>query len=391
MMLRKTVFLLGFAFGAAAWAQSVISAHSGVIQYTEGQVTLDGQTVQMKPSEFPDVKTGQTLAAEDGRAEILLTPGVFLRIAENSSFKMISNKLADTRLEMLSGSALLEVGELLQDNAITVMFKGTEIALTKKGLYRIDADPGRLRVYDGEAKVTSGAAGQSLLARKGHEVMLGGQDLEAQNFDLKQTDEFYRWSERRDEYVAEANVTAAKYARDSGLGYGGSITGNGYGAFDPANAGAYGGGYGYGYGGYGYGGLGYGMGMGTWAYNPWFGMFTYVPYNGMFFSPFGFGYFSPGLVGGLYMPGSPYYYTGGYSPITSGVVSRNGGSLLTGRTPGISGTNPGGVFRAGSRMGTGLGRTGISNTGFGGVSSGVRSGGFGGMGAGAAHAGGGRR
>lgn len=149
-MVRKAAFILSFALAASAWAQSVISAHSGVIQYTEGQVKLDGQTVQMKASEFPDVKTGQTLAAEDGRAEILLTPGVFLRIAENSSFKMVSNKLSDTRIEMLNGSAMFEVGELLQDNAITVMFKGTQIELTKKGLYRIDADPGRLRVYDGK-------------------------------------------------------------------------------------------------------------------------------------------------------------------------------------------------------------------------------------------------
>ncbi|HML15998.1 MAG TPA: FecR domain-containing protein [Bryobacteraceae bacterium] len=360
-MLRKAAFLLGFALAASAWGQSVISAHSGVIQYTEGQVTLDGQTVVMKTSEFPDVKTGQTLAAEDGRAEILLTPGVFLRIAENSSFKMVSNKLSDTRIEMLSGSALFEVGELLQDNAITVQFNGAQIALAKKGLYRIDSDPGRLRVYDGEAKLTS-ASGQSLIANKGREVALGEQ-LEAKNFDTKQTDEFYRWSERRDEYVAEANVSAAKYARDSGLGF------NGTSAYGPLGLGGYG---------YGYGGLGYGAGMGTWAYNPWFGMFTYMPYDGMFYSPFGFGYFSPGLVGSLYMPGSPYFYGAGYTPITTGAVSRNGSSLLTtGRTPGIAGSNPGGIYRAGSGS-TGLSsaaRSSIGGSSGLGTSSGMRGGG----------------
>lgn len=57
-------------------------------------------------------------------------------------------------------------------------------------------------------------------------------------FDTKQTDAFYNWSARRDQYVAEANVYAAKSALDSGTGYGNGL----------------------------------GSGGGTWAYNPWVGM-----------------------------------------------------------------------------------------------------------------------
>ena len=45
-------------------------------------------------------------------AEILLTPGVFLRVAENSSIKMISSRLIDTRVDLLSGSILIECAEL---------------------------------------------------------------------------------------------------------------------------------------------------------------------------------------------------------------------------------------------------------------------------------------
>src|SRR5580704_17742352 len=120
---------LAFALSGAvsAWGQSVISAHSGTIHYTEGQVSLDGNAIQPKFGEFPEVKSGQVLAAQDGRAEILLTPGVFLRMAENSSFKMISNQLTNTRLEVQSRSAMIEVGELLSDNAITVVFHNADI------------------------------------------------------------------------------------------------------------------------------------------------------------------------------------------------------------------------------------------------------------------------
>src|SRR5215469_9176596 len=156
-MLGRTVFALGL-FSCSIWAQSVISAHSGVIQLTEGTVQLDGNAIQSpaKLGEFQDVKNGQTLVTKDGDAEVLLTPGVFLRLAENSSFKMVSNKLADTRVEVLSGTAMLQVGELLPDNAITVVFHNSDVTLSKRGLYRFDSEPSaRLRIYEGDARVAS--------------------------------------------------------------------------------------------------------------------------------------------------------------------------------------------------------------------------------------------
>ncbi len=281
-MLRRVPLALLLLTAGAAWAQSVISAHSGVINYTEGNVLLDGQAVRLETSKVTDVKSGQTLAAEDGRSEVLLTPGVFLRLAENSSFKMVSNKLADTRVEIESGSAIVEVGELLQDNVITVLFHDVQIELLKKGLYRIDADSGRLRVYDGEARVTSGS-NTPTVAKKGREVLLGTV-LEAHNFDTKQTDDFYRWSARRDQYVAQANVSAARSVGNYGSGYTGF--------------GNYGSGYGSG-------------GLGSWAWNPWFGMFTFIPYNNMYYSPFGYAYYSPRNVYYLYQPSSGYFGNSG--------------------------------------------------------------------------------
>src|SRR5271165_5519225 len=147
--LSLSVLLVGTS---SAWAQQVISARSGVIHFVEGQVTLEGTLVQPKFAEFPDVKNGQTLAAEDGRAEVLMNPGVILRIGENSSFKMLSNSRSDTRLEVLTGEAVVEVGELLPTNAITLVHGDVHIELIKRGLYQISAD--KFRVYEGEARVT---------------------------------------------------------------------------------------------------------------------------------------------------------------------------------------------------------------------------------------------
>ncbi len=276
--MRKLALALALTGAASVWAQTAISAHSGMIHYVEGEVQLEGQTVEPKFGEFPEVKNGQTTATQDGRAEVLLTPGVFLRLSEDSSFKMISNRLADTSLEVLSGSALIEVDELLKDNSIQVKVKDASVELSKKGLYRFEAEPSRLRVYDGEARVTSGD--QTVMARKGRQVDLNGV-LVASNFDPKTTDSFYRWASRRSSYIATANVSSARAAGQSGL----------------LSSAPY----------------------GNWAWNPWYGMFTYLPGSGYGYSPFGWSYYSPYTVGYLY-PGyygyGSNYYGGGYAQPT---------------------------------------------------------------------------
>jgi hypothetical protein len=107
---RLALGVLALAAGSiAALAQSaVISARSGLIHYVEGQVYVGDQLVETKFGVFPEVKENQQLKTEEGRAEVLLTPGVFLRLGENSSFRMITNRLIDTRLEFLSGRAIVE-------------------------------------------------------------------------------------------------------------------------------------------------------------------------------------------------------------------------------------------------------------------------------------------
>jgi FecR protein len=311
-------------YSAAAWGQSVISAHSGVIHYIEGQVTVDGAVIHPKSTEFPDIKLDQVVATEDGRAEILLTPGVFLRLPENSSARMISNSLADTRLEIVSGSALIEVGQLLRNNAITIEARGVEIALPKQGLYRIDADPARLRVFDGEARVTSGAG--KIDVKRGREVALDAPTLEARAFDAKSTDPFYRWSARRSEYVAEANVISARTASDSG--YGSGFASGGY---------------------------------GSWAFNPWFGMFTYLPASGIYWSPFGSPFYSPGIISYVYFPRGISAAPGGVvatprAPVTSSGLG--GGGVRPTASPRMGGARGGGFAGGGAHASGGGGTRG---------------------------------
>ena len=165
--------LCGFAVAAgsiAALAQSVISARSGLIHYVEGQVYLGDQPVETKFGSFPEVKENQQLRTEDGRAEVLLTPGVFLRLGENSSFRMVTNRLIDTRLEFLSGTAIVEADDIGKDNSVTVVYKDATVHFAKKGLYRLDSDSGGLRVFEGLAEVSAGD--NTVEVRDGHVIAL---------------------------------------------------------------------------------------------------------------------------------------------------------------------------------------------------------------------------
>ena len=197
-----------------ALAQPVISAKSGVISYVEGKVYLGDQIVEPSPTRFPDVKENAVVRTAEGRAEVLLTPGVVLRLGENSSFKMLTNRLIDTRLNLLTGSAVVEADEIAKDTNVTLVCKDGTVSLDKKGLYRFDTAPARIKVFDGLASVQ--VAGQNILVAAGKMLSLGGEVASVEKFDKEDTDSLDNWSKRRGELVAMANVSAAKQVHDSG-------------------------------------------------------------------------------------------------------------------------------------------------------------------------------
>lgn len=311
--------------GTAAFAQTVISAHSGLIHYVEGRVLLDGKPVEVKITSFPEVKENMELRTEDGRAEVLLNPGVFLRLAENSSVRMVANKLSDTRVEFLSGSALIESSrELAQkENFVSILYKGSTAHLRKSGIYRFDSEPAQFRVYSGEAELESGS--NVLIVRSGKLVSLDGL-VAVEKFNPKDGDELSRWSQRRAEYISMANVSAAKYVSNAGTGWGSS----------------------------------------GWYYNPYFGMFTYIPMNGMFYSPYGYSYFSPWTVGRFYQSPGNYVgnsgWNGGYrAPATTmqtSVPFSSGSSGTTSAQPSFSRASMGGIGMSGGGASSSAGRGG---------------------------------
>ena len=113
-----------------------------------GTKTLDSKSIGTA-----ELQTGQSLATQKGKAEILLTPGVFLRVGNNSSVRMISPSLTDTEVAVDKGHAMIEVAEIHPENNILISEDGTTAKLLKTGLYDFDLRRNQFRVFDGKASV----------------------------------------------------------------------------------------------------------------------------------------------------------------------------------------------------------------------------------------------
>jgi hypothetical protein len=212
-----------------ASAQSVISTHSGVVHFFEGSVFIGDKPMEQKFGRFPDLPEGGELRTEQGRAEVLLTPGTFLRIGENSAIRMVSNQLSDTRVELLAGSAILESTQYSKDTCVTLIYKTWQVSLPGEGLYRLDAEPPRLRVYQGGAEVTARDSGNSVHVKSG-ELLPFAEVLVAEEFKDDSGDAFSDWAVRRSGAISSDNSIASQIFDDpssldnSTMAFGGGFT-----------------------------------------------------------------------------------------------------------------------------------------------------------------------
>ncbi len=212
-MIYRSMALLGAFFltsaaGIPALAQSVISAHSGIVYFFDGSVQLGDQTLEQKFGRFPDIGEGHELRTGNGRAEVLLTLGVFLRIGENSSIRLVSNKLSDTRVEFLAGSGILESTERESGRAVTVIYKSWRVSLPEEGVCRISSEPARVNVYRGSAEVSVEGKSDKVSVRAGETLPLQPILLTEHTVPAI-SDDFREWAMGRSQAIASDNATAA--------------------------------------------------------------------------------------------------------------------------------------------------------------------------------------
>ena len=85
---------VGLLYCASAFAANE-TANPGTLNYVEGQVVIGNQSLEPQSVGSTVLMPGQFLSTERGKAEILLTPGVFLRVGEQSSLELVSAGLTD--------------------------------------------------------------------------------------------------------------------------------------------------------------------------------------------------------------------------------------------------------------------------------------------------------
>src|SRR3954452_24437093 len=160
-----------------------ISAKPGAINYIEGKASRNGKPLSDKGSKSTFLDANDTLTTGVGKAEVLLTPGVFLRMGENSQISLISPSLINTQLAVSRGEVMLEATGLVEDQSIQSLNHASSTTISKNGLYRFTADdPPTAAVRDGKASVA--LQDHKLDLKKGKQVVLAG-NLKPQKFDAK--------------------------------------------------------------------------------------------------------------------------------------------------------------------------------------------------------------
>ena len=240
-----------FAFAVASRAQ----AAAGTINCVEGYVALDSQPVAADTVGVAAVHPGHLLETAQGKAEVLLSPGVFLRVGENSSIKMEAASGNEVRVELVRGEALLEVDRVDRARRLDVIDKGADARVDHSGLYLFNANQPAVLVYNGRVRVEDDRRGFAI--RQGEELLLNSSVLKAQKFDREETDALYSWNLERADYASQVSewTVEALLSLDGGTQH-----------------------------------------TAGWYWNPWYSSWAFVLPKGRVVSPLGYGYYAPSTM-----------------------------------------------------------------------------------------------
>jgi len=319
-----TLCALGLVCSGSISAQNrekfVISAKAGGVNAVTGQATVHarGETEWQQLTVTDDLNAGDRVrTAGDGRVEILLNPGSYLRVGGNSEVELSNNSLENLELRLIRGTAIVEAAgtDGLQLN-ISISTPHTKLAIVRHGLYRLNVVPGdatELIVRKGSVILND----SHTKVKGGNKVVFSSTTVSVAKMTKEEKDQqegVDSWSKDRGEALAKANHRINGRMINSAL----SAYNNGY--------------------------FGYRMnrGLGLWFYNDLAGCYTFLPFFYGFGSPYG-GSYSQAVYfyGGRAWTGAqvPYYGTGTGGGAGSAGSSTNGTASGSNPPPSIS--NPG--------------------------------------------------
>lgn len=148
----------------------VISARAGGVNAVTGRATMrtrgNAEWEQLTIKE--DLETGDAVrTGADGRVEMLLNPGSYLRVGENSEFELTDNSLSNLEVRLTRGTAIVEVtGVDDEELLIGISTPHARMSIVRRGLYRVSVVPGnttelivrkgRVMLEDSHTKIKGG-------------------------------------------------------------------------------------------------------------------------------------------------------------------------------------------------------------------------------------------
>jgi hypothetical protein len=286
----------------------IISAKAGGVNTVSGYVTvLDHLTGVQRALNFRDnLEPGDVvMTGSDGRAEVLLNPGTYLRVAENSEFSFDDTSLEKLSLRLTKGTAIVEAtGDDDVELFATIATPQTRISILKRGIYRINvlaSNTTEVVVHKGRAILNDD---QAKLVKDGKKAIVTGNGFELAKAE-KEKDALDIWSRERAEALAKINHRVSGTALANAFS---GITG------DPWYNRWY------------FRTSFLSPGAGLWYYDSLFGCYTFLPPYAGGGSPYGFGYtgWPIGYAWGNYWRGSipTRRIVNSYVPATGTAVNR---------------------------------------------------------------------
>ena len=281
----------------------VISARAGAVNSVTGRVLIKqaGQSERLLTDRDSLTSGDVVRTSMGGRVEVLLNPGSYLRVGERSEFELADNSLAKLEVKLTKGSAVVEATGF--DNLqlrIAVVTDQARFMIVRRGVYRINVQPGSTELLVRKGRVTVDGFGQ--VVKGGNKLVFSKGEVLTAKLDKKDQDEFDIWSKQRAETLARANEKLASQAFNTYLSSFNDSWRWSFGRF-PGRS-------------------------GFWAYSPFSSCYTFVPFYYGWPSPYGNHY-------GSYYGGYNYSNGGG---IVSNPPSSNGSfGGYSGRSSGGSG------------------------------------------------------
>jgi hypothetical protein len=304
--------VLGVSLASLGSAQNrekfVISAQAGGVNSVDGRVTVTRAGKAQPLTAQDDLTAGDLVTTGTAsQVEVLLNPGSYLRVGENSAFELAENALEKIRVKLMKGSAIVEATGLDSTELhINIVTERARILIIRRGVYRINvtADSTELLVRKGRATVDDNS---SNIIKGGNEVVFRGGSFEATKLGKQQQDQFDDWSKARANTLAKANERLSARGLNTYLSSFSSFDW----AFSAANP------------------------YGLWAFSPFSRCFTFLPFYYGWSSPYGHYY---GLYFYDYWPGQGCC-GGGYRPVIVSNPSSQGGGPSGGSSGGSIGNS----------------------------------------------------